>query len=105
MVTVTIAEAAQRLGVSEKTVRCRLGGGTLRGDRVSRPQGYVWAVQLDDDMDVPTQTKGGALRAHWRSRWERVAPELRRVASRRLACAVLGLSLATFLRRTIRRRA
>ncbi len=32
MVTVSITEAAQRLGVSEKTVRRRLSGGTLRGE-------------------------------------------------------------------------
>ncbi len=36
MVTVSIAEAALRLGVSEKTIRRRLGGGELRGESFHR---------------------------------------------------------------------
>ena len=103
MVTVSIAEAAQRLGVSEKTVRRRLGGGALRGERISRPQGYTWAVHLQDDMDARPHSEPGAFGTHLRSRWERVAPGLRHVATRPVTFAVLGLSLATLLRRATRR--
>ena len=104
MVTVSIAEAAQRLGVSEKTIRRRLGGGALRGNRISRPQGYVWAVQLDDEVDDQPHSTRGAFATRLRSRWDRVAPGgVRQFANRPITYAVLGLSLATFLRRASRR--
>ena len=105
MVTVSIAEAAQRLGVSEKTIRRRLSGGALRGNRIGRPQGYVWAVQLDDEVDAQPHSKRGAFATGLRSRWDKMAPGLRQLANRPITYAVLGLSLATFLRRASRRRA
>lgn len=55
---VTIREAAEILGVSVDTVRRRLRGGMLEGERVETPQGYVWYVEIPDGVSpeqVPTQ--------------------------------------------------
>ncbi len=105
MVTVSITEAAKRLGVSEKTVRRRLGGGTLRGERVSRPQGYTWAVHLDDDVDLRPVSVANGHRADRYRRWMSAAPKLRRVATRPMTYAVVGLSVLTLLRRAARGKA
>jgi excisionase family DNA binding protein len=43
---ITVAQAAFQLGVSEDTVKRRIRRGELRGKQVSRPQGYVWLVEL-----------------------------------------------------------
>ena len=107
MVTVSITEAAERLGVSEKTVRRRLSGGALRGERVSRPQGYTWAVHLDDDVGFRhvsvISVANGHLTDRYR-RWMSAAPALRRVATKQVTYAVVGLSMLTLLRRAARRR-
>ncbi len=53
----TIKEAAQHFGVSERTIRRRIAAGTLRAARVPRPQGYEVFVYLDstsDNMDEAT---------------------------------------------------
>ena len=105
MVTVSISEAALRLGVSEKTIRRRLGGGALRGERINRPQGYTWAVHLDEDTSLKPAYMSDTIGASLRSRWEKLLPGLRHVATRPLTYAFLGLSLATFLRRAKRRSA
>jgi hypothetical protein len=56
---VTITEAARRLGISERTVRRRLHNGELPGRQVATPQGFVWTVEVPDD--VPNdQTNGKA---------------------------------------------
>ncbi len=105
MVTVSITEAAQRLGVSEKTVRRRLGGGTLRGERVSRPQGYTWAVHLDDDVGFrPVSVPNGHRTDRYR-RWMSAAPKLQWGATRPVTYAVVGLSVLTLLRRATRGKA
>ena len=105
MVTVSITEAAQRLGVSEKTVRRRLSGGTLRGERVSRPQGYTWAVYLDDDVGVSPVSIANGHRPDRYRRWMSEAPKLRRVATKPVAYAVVGFSVLTLLRRALQRKA
>lgn len=43
---VSITEAAQRLGVSDDTVRRRLRVGQLEGRRERTPRGYRWLVQV-----------------------------------------------------------
>ena len=43
---VTIGEAATILGIGVQAVRRRIRAGTLRSDRVERPQGYVYLVTL-----------------------------------------------------------
>ena len=105
MVTVSITEAAKRLGVSEKTIRRRLGGGTLRGERVSRPQGYTWAVHLDDEVGFRPLSVANGHRADRYRRWMSAAPKLRRGATRPVTYAVVGLSVLTLLGRAARRKA
>ena len=47
---VTITEAARRLGISERTVRRRLHTGDLMGSQMATPQGFVWTIDLPEDM-------------------------------------------------------
>lgn len=54
---VTLADAARRLGVTEKTIRRRIKRGELAAVRVMRPQGHEWrvklpAVQVADQVDA-----------------------------------------------------
>src|SRR6266508_4055616 len=53
----TITAAAQVLGVSEKTIRRRIGRGELVAERVERPHGFEYRVQLpvypSDQGDSP----------------------------------------------------
>jgi excisionase family DNA binding protein len=42
----TLQEAAVILGISVNTLRRKLDAGRIRGERVERPQGYVWRVYL-----------------------------------------------------------
>ena len=49
MPKLTIKEAAQRLRVSELTIRRRLAKGLITGVQEPTPQGYVWMVDLSDD--------------------------------------------------------
>ncbi len=42
----TLAEAAKRLGVTEKTLRRRIQRGELTAIRVPRPQGHEWRVAV-----------------------------------------------------------
>ena len=60
MALVSVAEASQRLGLTQDTVKRRLRKGELQGERHPRPQGYVWVVELaeetiDDDSTTSTQ--------------------------------------------------
>ena len=60
MELVSVAEASQRLGLTQDTVKRRLRKGELQGERHPRPQGYVWLVELaeeaiDDDSTTSTQ--------------------------------------------------
>jgi hypothetical protein len=43
----SLQDAAAVLGVSVNTLRKRIKAGQVRGERVQRPQGYVWQVHLD----------------------------------------------------------
>ena len=56
---VTITEAARRLGISERTVRRRLHNGDLPGRQLATPQGFVWTVEMPDDVP-DDQTNGKA---------------------------------------------
>jgi transposase-like protein len=57
---VTITEAARRLGISERTVRRRLHNGDLPGRQLATPQGFVWTVEMPDDVSND-QTNGKAI--------------------------------------------
>jgi hypothetical protein len=50
--TVTIATAAERLGISQDTVRRRIHRGELRAQQAPTPQGFVWQVELCDQDAV-----------------------------------------------------
>jgi hypothetical protein len=47
---VSISQAVTRLGVSEVTIRRRLRKGELKGQKRETPQGYVWLIELPDDV-------------------------------------------------------
>jgi excisionase family DNA binding protein len=49
--SVSVQEAAQVLGCSEKTIRRRIKAGTLTAHRLPTSQGYEWRVQLDGSTD------------------------------------------------------
>lgn len=49
--SVSVQEAAQILGCSEKTIRRRIKAGTLTAHRLPTSQGYEWRVQLDGGTD------------------------------------------------------
>ena len=48
MALVTVVEASRRLGLTQDTVKRRLRKGALQGERLPRPQGYVWFVEVED---------------------------------------------------------
>ncbi len=43
----SLPEAAERLGVSERTLRRRIKEGSIAAYKLETPQGHVWRVQLD----------------------------------------------------------
>jgi hypothetical protein len=56
---VPIREAADRLGVSEDTIRRRLRARKLRGKPVRTPQGFTWQIRLDAPT-APAAAPAGA---------------------------------------------
>jgi hypothetical protein len=59
MESITIKEAAQRLALSELTIRRRLHAGLLTGHKEKTPQGFVWMVELPDDVPGVETKKNG----------------------------------------------
>jgi predicted transcriptional regulator len=51
MTTLTIKEAAEHFGVSERTIRRRIAAGELRASRAPMAQGYQVFVQVDTEVD------------------------------------------------------
>ena len=91
MVTVSIAEAAQRLGISEKTVRRRL----------TRPQGYTWAVHLDDGVNGH-RTNGWVDEAGVATWINGAGQRFRELLRSPMAYALVGFSLLAVARRLAR---
>jgi hypothetical protein len=57
---VTMAEAAQRMGVSVATVKRRVRRGELKGQREPRPQGFTWMVEMPEVQEqFKTRTMTG----------------------------------------------
>ncbi len=50
MAWVTIAEAAQALGVSQDTIQRRRKAGEIPAQQESIPSGFRWVVEIDDDL-------------------------------------------------------
>jgi len=48
MATVSIGDAATRLGVSADTIRRRIGKGTLTGHQEPTAQGFRWQVEIPE---------------------------------------------------------
>jgi excisionase family DNA binding protein len=61
--SVTIAEAAQLLGVGEQTIRRRIKRGELVAEQITRPQGHAWRVRLDDGVTRSPDQVNGHVRA------------------------------------------
>jgi predicted DNA-binding transcriptional regulator YafY len=55
---VSIAEAAERLRLSEQTVRRRVRSGELPGVQLNTPQGFIWMVELSDDLSTDNPDSG-----------------------------------------------
>jgi predicted ArsR family transcriptional regulator len=55
---VSIKEAAQRLGVTEVTIRRRIRDGHLHAHQQPRPQGFTWVVTLPDQGEEPSSLSG-----------------------------------------------
>ena len=55
---VSIAEAAERLRLSEQTVRRRVRSGELPGVQLDTPQGFIWMVELPDDLSTDNPDSG-----------------------------------------------
>ena len=49
---VSVPEAARLLRVSEQTVRRRLRSGELHGRQVTSPGGFLWMVEIPDELPV-----------------------------------------------------
>src|SRR5918992_547267 len=49
---VSVPEAARLLRVSEQTVRRRLRSGELHGSQVTSPGGFLWMVEIPDELPV-----------------------------------------------------
>jgi hypothetical protein len=60
---VTIAEAAEKLRLSEHTVRRRVKSGELPSSQVATPQGFVWMVELPDDSPDGNTDATGEIKA------------------------------------------
>jgi excisionase family DNA binding protein len=61
MTTLTIKEAADHFGVSERTIRRRIAAGELRATRAPMAQGYQVFVQVDNLDTTPDQVDTGSV--------------------------------------------
>jgi hypothetical protein len=61
---VGLSEAARILGISESTVRRRVRNGELPGKQVPTHQGFIWTVEVDEELvaDTPDSGELAALR-------------------------------------------
>jgi predicted site-specific integrase-resolvase len=55
---VGLSEAARLLGISESTARRRLRSGELTGRQVPTKQGFIWLVEVDDELVVNEPDSG-----------------------------------------------
>jgi predicted RNase H-like nuclease (RuvC/YqgF family) len=63
MTIINIREAAERLGVVEATVRRRIHRGEIEAVQQPTPQGFVWMVELPDDVDEVQAKSTGEVQA------------------------------------------
>src|SRR5918992_6040817 len=55
---VSVPEAARLLRVSENTVRRRLRSGELQGNHVASSGGFLWMVEIPDELRVENTDSG-----------------------------------------------
>ena len=60
--TVSVPEAAERLGVSERTIRRRIKDGEIRATSVETPQGHIWRIDPASLPVHPALSPGGVER-------------------------------------------
>jgi excisionase family DNA binding protein len=60
----SLQEAAERLGVSERTVQRRIAKGTVQAYKTDTPRGQVWRVILDSPVVPHDSTQNGAAVVH-----------------------------------------
>ncbi len=73
----TLQEAAAVLGVSLNTLRRKIRSGEVAAERVRRPQGYVWRVELPEDQPAGQQS-AGTLPLEAPGTLQQQAPDLQR---------------------------
>ena len=59
MARLTIAQAADTLGVAQSTIRKRLRSGDLQGQKVKGAGGFRWEVFIDDNSTAKGVTQDG----------------------------------------------
>jgi len=59
MARLSISQAADTLGLSQATIRKRLGSGDLQGQKVKSAGGFRWEVFVADDPTVKGDTTDG----------------------------------------------
>ena len=74
---VTISEAAQLLGLSEKTIRRRVLSGRLQGTQTPSPNGYTWLIDIPDKVIEPEELSGELIAIR-----ERVAAQDREIETK-----------------------
>ena len=56
MSRIKINQAAEILGVSEKTVRRRIAKGQIQATKGKTPQGFIYLIDINDDISPTSQT-------------------------------------------------
>tara|TARA_Y100001960_G_C14521217_1_gene751379 strand:- start:23 stop:424 length:402 start_codon:yes stop_codon:yes gene_type:complete len=52
---IKIKQAAEILGVSEKTIRRRIAKGQVQATKGKTPQGFIYLIDINDDISPTTQ--------------------------------------------------
>ena len=53
---IKINQAAEILGVSEKTIRRRIAKGQIQATKGKTPQGFIYLIDINDDISPTSQT-------------------------------------------------
>ena len=56
MSRIKINQAAEILGVSEKTIRRRIAKGQIQATKGKTPQGFIYLIDINDDIPPASQT-------------------------------------------------
>jgi hypothetical protein len=81
----SIPRAADRLGISQTSVRRRIRSGRLRAQQQRTPQGYVWLVEAPDHDGRDEPQAQGDFRDFYIEHLEAEVASLRRIVGAFLA--------------------